>query len=95
MIDLYFQSPSPNPEGAAAPSTSSDEKADQRAPTIEEYFSGDDLDGRDIGKPQKVATKVQRFKANLWLSDDFPIKLQEQILPILDLMSTLASPHGK
>jgi hypothetical protein len=40
-----------------------------------------------------VATKVQRFKANLWLSDEFPIKLQEQILPILDLMSTLASPH--
>lgn len=51
------------------------------------------MNGRDIGKPQKVATKVQRFKANLWLSDDFPIKLQEQILPILDLMSTLASPH--
>lgn len=38
-------------------------------------------------------SKVQRFKAHLWLSDDFPIKLQEQILPILDLMSTLASPH--
>lgn len=51
------------------------------------------MNGRDIGKPKKVQTKVQRFKANLWLSDDFPIKLQEQILPILDLMSTLASPH--
>lgn len=63
------------------------------APTIEEYFSDMDLNGRDIGKPKKVQTKVQRFKANLWLSDDFPIKLQEQILPILDLMSTLASPH--
>ncbi|CAG9804204.1 unnamed protein product [Chironomus riparius] len=61
--------------------------------TVEEYFSGDDLNGRDIGKPKKVQTKVQRFKANLWLSDEFPIKLQEQILPILDLMSTLASPH--
>lgn len=61
--------------------------------TIEEYFSDDDLNGRDIGKPKRVSTKVQRFKANLWLSDDFPIKLQEQILPILDLMSTLASPH--
>lgn len=60
---------------------------------MEEYFSDMDLNGRDIGKPKKVQTKVQRFKANLWLSDDFPIKLQEQILPILDLMSTLASPH--
>lgn len=37
--------------------------------------------------------KVQRFKANLWLSEQFPIQLQEQVLPILDLMSTMASPH--
>lgn len=36
---------------------------------------------------------MQRFKANLWLSEAFPIKLQEQVLPILDLMSTMASPH--
>jgi len=63
------------------------------APTIEEYFSDMDLYGRDVGKPKKISTKIQKFKANLWLSDSFPIKLQEQILPILDLMSTLASPH--
>lgn len=36
---------------------------------------------------------MQRFKANLWLSEQFPIQLQEQVLPILDLMSTMASPH--
>lgn len=64
-----------------------------KALTPEEYFSGMDLNGRDIGQPQKVQTKVQRFKANLWLSEEFPIKLQEQVLPILDLMSTMASPH--
>lgn len=29
----------------------------------------------------------------MWLSEEFPIKLQEQVLPILDLMSTMASPH--
>ena len=95
---FIFQSlsPSPVPEAngeALAPSTSMNEKLPQGAPTIEEYFSNEDLHGRDIGKPKKVSQKVQRFKANLWLSDDFPIKLQEQILPILDLMSTLASPH--
>lgn len=61
--------------------------------TPEEYFSTEDLNGRDIGQPQKVNTKTQRFKANLWLSEEFPIKLQEQVLPILDLMSTMASPH--
>lgn len=37
--------------------------------------------------------QIQRFKATLWLSEEFPIKLQEQVLPILDLMSTMASPH--
>lgn len=61
--------------------------------TAEEYFSGEDLNGRDIGRPRKVTTKIQRFKANLWLSEQFPIQLQEQVLPILDLMSTMASPH--
>lgn len=64
-----------------------------KALTPEEYFSGMDLNGRDVGQPQKIQTKVQRFKANLWLSEEFPIKLQEQVLPILDLMSTMASPH--
>lgn len=85
--------PSPVPElteGAVGGVTS---PTNQDTVTLEEYFSSDDLNGRDIGKKKKVATKVQRFKANLWLSDEFPIKLQEQILPILDLMSTLASPH--
>lgn len=64
-----------------------------KALTPEEYFSTEDLNGRDVGQLQRVTTKVQRFKANLWLSEDFPIKLQEQVLPILDLMSTMASPH--
>lgn len=51
------------------------------------------MNGRDVGRPKKIATKVQKFRANLWLSEEFPIKLQEQVLPILDLMSTMASPH--
>ncbi|ALC42126.1 CG15118 [Drosophila busckii] len=62
--------------------------------TPEEYFSADvNLHGRDIGKPKNESTKVQRFKANLWLAEEHPIRLQEQVLPILDLMSTMASPH--
>lgn len=89
--------------------------------TPEEYFSTKDLNGNDIGRPQKISTKLQRFKANLWLSEDYPIqvqvfwsirdnefnlihivtitnhcqtiKLQEQVLPVLDLMSAMASPH--
>ncbi|BFG06547.1 ankyrin repeat domain-containing protein 13D [Drosophila madeirensis] len=62
--------------------------------TPEEYFNDEvDLHGRDVGKPKNLSTKVQRFKANLWLAEQHPIRLQEQVLPILDLMSTMASPH--
>lgn len=95
-----FRDASPNTERAAPPTepddvvtTSTQIDVPTKALTPEEYFTGADLNGRDVGQPQKVQTKVQRFKANLWLSEDFPIKLQEQVLPILDLMSTMASPH--
>lgn len=84
----------PTPDGALNEAAGSSTAISSQDPvTIEEYFSDTDLNGRDVGKKKKIQTKIQRFKANLWLSDEFPIKLQEQILPILDLMSTLASPH--
>ncbi|XP_058461154.1 ankyrin repeat domain-containing protein 13B isoform X2 [Malaya genurostris] len=82
---------SPIPQDGATSSNATD--LFTRAPTAEEYFSDVDLQGRDVGKPKRTTAKVQRFKANLWLSEQFPIKLQEQVLPILDLMSTMASPH--
>ncbi|XP_055319347.1 ankyrin repeat domain-containing protein 13D isoform X2 [Sitodiplosis mosellana] len=84
-------SPIASPDNEVSTSTQID--VPTKALTPEEYFADDDLNGRDVGQPQKVTTKVQRFKANLWLSEEFPIKLQEQVLPILDLMSTMASPH--
>ncbi|CAH0398506.1 unnamed protein product [Chilo suppressalis] len=58
----------------------------------EEYFSGEVLD-RDIGRPKLIETKVQKFKATLWLCEDYPLELQEQIMPILDLMAAISSPH--
>ncbi|XP_049538970.1 ankyrin repeat domain-containing protein 13D isoform X1 [Anopheles darlingi] len=79
-------SPEPNRVEAAVAAAAA-------APTAEEYFSDIDLNGRDIGKPKRITAKEQHFKANMWLSELFPIKLQEQVLPILDLMSTMASPH--
>ncbi|XP_050350901.1 ankyrin repeat domain-containing protein 13D isoform X2 [Nymphalis io] len=58
----------------------------------QEYFSGEPLD-RDIGRAREVSTKVQKFKATLWLCEDYPLQLQEQIMPILDLMAAMSSPH--
>lgn len=58
-----------------------------------EYFDPDiDLEGRDIGRPKELASKTQKFRATLWLCEDYPLALQEQIMPIVDLMA-ISSPH--
>ena len=46
--------------------------------TLEEYLSGSDLQSRDIGRPKDMTSKIQKFKAQLWLSEDYPLSLQEQ-----------------
>ncbi|XP_043282604.1 ankyrin repeat domain-containing protein 13D isoform X2 [Venturia canescens] len=62
----------------------------------EEYFDPDvDLNGRDIGKPKEVNTKIQKFKATLWLSEEYPLSFQEQIMPIVDLMAISNSHFAK
>ncbi|XP_043254543.1 ankyrin repeat domain-containing protein 13D isoform X2 [Colletes gigas] len=64
--------------------------------TAEEYFDPDvDLNGRDIGRPKEVNTKIQKFKATLWLSEEYPLSLQEQIMPIVDLMAISSSHFAK
>ncbi|XP_060522044.1 ankyrin repeat domain-containing protein 13D isoform X2 [Cylas formicarius] len=64
--------------------------------TPEEYFDGDfDLGNRDIGRPKETSVKIQKFKANLWLCEDYPLSLPEQILPIVDLMAISSSHFAK
>ncbi|XP_068633319.1 ankyrin repeat domain-containing protein 13D [Battus philenor] len=65
---------------------------DLRPVTWSEYFGEEPLD-KDIGRPRESTTKVQKFKATLWLCEDYPLELQEQIMPILDLMTAISSPH--
>ncbi|KAJ8983987.1 hypothetical protein NQ317_008692 [Molorchus minor] len=54
-----------------------------------------EMQGRDIGRPKEVNVKVQKFKANLWLSENYPLSLPEQILPIVDLMAISSSHFAK
>ena len=61
--------------------------------TLEQYFDPQySIKGHDIGRPREVQTKINKFKTHLWLSEQFPLSLQEQILPIIDLMA-ISSSH--
>ncbi|XP_048413052.1 ankyrin repeat domain-containing protein 13B isoform X4 [Stegostoma tigrinum] len=56
--------------------------------TAEEYFNlSFDLGSRDIGRSMELTTKTQKFKAKLWLCEDHPLSLSEQVAPIIDLMA--------
>uniref|UniRef100_A0A8C5LZ03 Ankyrin repeat domain 13A n=1 Tax=Leptobrachium leishanense TaxID=445787 RepID=A0A8C5LZ03_9ANUR len=60
--------------------------------TLEEYFNPDfDLGNRDIGRPKELAIRTQKFKATLWMCEDFPLSLAEQVTPIIDLMARTSS----
>ena len=64
--------------------------------TLEEYFDPSvDFADRDIGRSKEMTTKIQKFKATLWLCDDFPLSLPEQIMPIVDLMAISSSHFAK
>ncbi|KJE96937.1 ankyrin repeat domain-containing protein [Capsaspora owczarzaki ATCC 30864] len=40
-----------------------------------------------IGRPLVMSEQVQKFKGTVWMSEAFPLSLQRQVLPIIDLMS--------
>ena len=45
-----------------------------------EYFDSEtDLKTRDIGRPKEMTCKVQKFQPQLWLCEDYPLSLQEQV----------------
>lgn len=53
--------------------------------TAQAYFSGEATS--DIGRPIELNTKVQKFKAVVWQSTEYPLSLQEQVTPFIDLMA--------
>ncbi|XP_034252442.1 ankyrin repeat domain-containing protein 13D [Thrips palmi] len=84
------------PEPGSSSDTNSEEEVIKGNPcniTALEYFDPEvDLGGRDIGRPKEMASRTQKFRATLWLCEDYPLALQEQIMPIVDLMA-ISSPH--
>ncbi|XP_036196713.1 ankyrin repeat domain-containing protein 13B isoform X2 [Myotis myotis] len=63
-------------------------RANPTAITAEEYFNPNfELGNRDMGRPMELTTKTQKFKAKLWLCEEHPLSLCEQVAPIIDLMA--------
>ena len=59
---------------------SSDEMYNPCHITPEEYFDERvNLESRDIGRPIEQTTKTQKFKAQLWLCEEYPLSLPEQV----------------
>ncbi|CAI2348022.1 unnamed protein product [Caenorhabditis sp. 36 PRJEB53466] len=48
--------------------------------------------GTDIGKLREVVKKSNGLKATLWMADEYPMSLHDQIIPIVELMA-VNSPH--
>ncbi|XP_041957992.1 ankyrin repeat domain-containing protein 13A [Alosa sapidissima] len=64
--------------------------------TPEEYFNPDfDLQDRDIGRPIELTIRTQKFKGTLWMSEEYPLSLVEQVAPIIELMSRTSSHFAR
>ncbi|KAG9339571.1 hypothetical protein JZ751_023462 [Albula glossodonta] len=64
--------------------------------TPEEYFNPDfDLKDRDIGRPIELTIRTQKFKATLWMSEEHPLSLVEQVTPIIDLMARTSTHFAR
>ncbi|XP_068617146.1 ankyrin repeat domain-containing protein 13A [Brachionichthys hirsutus] len=64
--------------------------------TPEEYFDpGVDLGDRDIGRPVELSIRTQKFKGTLWMSEEHPLSLVEQVTPIIDLMARTSSHFAR
>lgn len=62
----------------------------------EEYFDPNfDLENRDIGRPVELAIRTQKFKGTLWMSEEHPLSLVEQVTPIIDLMARTSSHFAR
>uniref|UniRef100_A0A3P9KZE2 Ankyrin repeat domain 13A n=1 Tax=Oryzias latipes TaxID=8090 RepID=A0A3P9KZE2_ORYLA len=62
----------------------------------EEYFNPEfDLGNRDIGRPIELSIRTQKFKGTLWMSEEHPLSLVEQVTPIIDLMARTSSHFAR
>ncbi|XP_065831324.1 ankyrin repeat domain-containing protein 13B-like isoform X2 [Oscarella lobularis] len=49
----------------------------------------------DIGRKPEVSVSSQKFKATLWMADEFPLSLGDQVLPVIELLAANISHFAK
>jgi hypothetical protein len=94
MIEIEENTPIVENNGGTA-SSPANERNQHNISAVEYFDDNFDLTGKDIGRPREMTTKIQRFKANLWLCENYPLSLPEQVLPIVDLMAISSSHFAK
>lgn len=63
--------------------------------SLEDYFNPKLHPGKDVGLIRKMKSRTQKFSATVALADDFPLSLQDQVLPIINLMANSNSHFAK
>ncbi|XP_066931901.1 ankyrin repeat domain-containing protein 13B-like [Clytia hemisphaerica] len=63
--------------------------------TVEQYFNPKSHPSKDVGRLRKMTSKSQKFSATVALSDSFPLSLNEQVLPVINLMANSNSHFAK
>ena len=54
--------------------------------TAAEYFNPSASNKNDVGRPQVVKERRQNFKGQTWNTEESPISLKEQLIPIFDIL---------
>eukprot|EP00092_Neocalanus_flemingeri_P060146 GFUD01072052.1.p1 GENE.GFUD01072052.1~~GFUD01072052.1.p1 ORF type:complete len:597 (-),score=183.28 GFUD01072052.1:517-2307(-) len=69
------QTPPPEPSSCSSPTPKCQK-------TFTEYLSS-----HSTLRSKEECNKSQKFRAHLWLCEDYPLSLQEQVMPIVDLLA--------
>jgi len=54
--------------------------------TAAEYFNPSASNKNDVGRPQVIKERRQNFKGQTWNTEESPISLKEQLIPIFDIL---------
>jgi len=82
---LSFFGPA-DPDSDSAAAASGPEPGTARKKSFQEYLMSKDRSDSEI-RSKEECFKAQKFKAQLCLCEDYPLSLQEQVMPIVDLLA--------